>query len=916
MISANGPWPPPSEFNRMLQNPRIAFKPRDLQNCTIECDVNGQPTVRSGAFATVYKGTYPWGENVCLRVFTSRAEDRRERYAAISDYVRSRKLRFLVNFVYHESAIRHPTGKWYPLVTMEWVEGNVLFDWLRERCLHNDMPALGRVAEQWVELVGELEAARIAHGDLQHNNVMVTAAGELKLVDYDGMCVPAIEGRINLEFGVEPYQHPQRGPDTKLFADLDNFSALFIYVALRALAAEPQLWSRYIEPPNGEPYDKLLFRKSDFEAPQHSALIKDLRRSPDAQVQRLTEELIGLRQIPLQNVPRLSHFANDFDAIRKLFQQRDWDAAVELLDRNSQSKLPGDITASARDARVRVKCREELTVAVDNGDEQAMQRLHNSSLMKNYPKAQPLLDIARLAPKVIPVLKELDEARQAQGWRKLVSIWEAHEALLRNRQSAQCFREEIEPARQRNRACDDVLHLLGDPQSDADQLETAWNKLQELGGHPEADRYSEEVSRSVRRKRAFDKFRRIPDVLRESVDRKLASVWNESEFQGLAGADAERQRYVNARSRLKLVKALRDVVQQAGSKASVAGERKIHDASSRLPAGYAIEGDLLARAQLATQRLNACRTCRTAMDRENPDEKSLASAWTTLVSVKGEEMLDARRRTRMELAVRRRPLLEKLAAIPLLENANSTQDHELIKTWNETLLSDCSEAQLWKPAYEAAVVRRTKLAELRQLIDTDDDFAIADCLETPCFEKYEFSPDLKERLIKTRKRVQEVKGLINALHTGQKSRFVELFDQDVVRRFAARFVPYQARLTNWITTEILPREKIGLNEPQLEKSMTASPGRLGRWQFRWTWPPRRFTSHCLLGFCRKLPSGITNPRDVVGHCIPIERRQWESAGAYYDIKPESEWGNYVAVWAEVDLGFEKLLSEPLVLGRL
>ena len=916
MTSANSPWPPPSEFNRMLQNPRFAFKSPELQSCTIDCDLNGQPTVRAGAFATVYKGTYPSGENVCLRVFTSRAEDRRERYAAISNYVRSRKLRFLVDFAYHESAIRHPSGKWYPLVTMEWVDGSVLFDWLRERCLQNDARALGMAAKQWVELAGELAQARIAHGDLQHNNVMVTAAGKLKLVDYDGMCVPSIEGRVNLELGVEPYQHPERGPDTKLSPDLDNFSELFIYVALRALAAKPQLWSEHIEQPNGELYDKLLFRKSDFESPQQSSLIQELRQSADTQVRRLVDELIRLRQLPLQNVPRLSHFANDFDAIRKLLKQCDWDAAVELLERHSQGDLPPDLAAVAGDARARVKCREQLASAVEAGDEQTMQRLWNSKLLTNYARAQPLVDIARLAPAVVPVIQNLENARRTRDWRKFISIWDGCEARLRNRPSVAKFLEEIEIARNRNRACDEVLRLLANPAVDAQQLEDAWDTLRDLGGHPEADGRAGEVTRFANRKRAFDKYCQIPDALSEKVDQRLVSAWNAAEFQGLPGAEEQRQRHTEAQARLKLVKALRDAIRQASGKPTVASETKIVKAEAELPTGYGVDADLLARLQMASQRLKARQACQKAMAEEIPDERSLADAWKAMLAAEGESLVDSKLQARLELAVKRVPVIEKLTTISLLQKADFATDQQLLKTWNDELLRGCAAAAPWQPAYEAAVQRRTKLAELRRLIEADDDFAISACLESACFENYNFSADIKERLIKTQQRVQGVKGLIDTLHAGQKSQFVELFDQDMVRTFSTQFAPFRSRLTDWVKTEILPRQKMGLREPQLEQPMTASPGRLGRWQFRWTWPPRRFTDQCLLAFCRRLPSGPINPREIAGHCIPIDRRQWESSGAHFDIEPKPQWGNYVAVWAEVNLGFDRLLSEPLVLGRL
>ena len=65
-------------------------------------------------------------------------------------------------------------------------------------------------AQQWPAVAAELSQEQIAHGDLQHANIMVTPDGKLKLVDYDGMCVPALVGAESLEFGTPPYQHPQR----------------------------------------------------------------------------------------------------------------------------------------------------------------------------------------------------------------------------------------------------------------------------------------------------------------------------------------------------------------------------------------------------------------------------------------------------------------------------------------------------------------------------------------------------------------------------------------------------------------------------------------------------------------------------------------------------------------------------------
>src|SRR5207248_10425515 len=57
--------------------------------------------------------------------------------------------------------------------------------------------------------VRHLEAAKVAHGDLQHGNILVRG-GSIQLVDYDGMWVPALSGRDATEIGHRAYQHPER----------------------------------------------------------------------------------------------------------------------------------------------------------------------------------------------------------------------------------------------------------------------------------------------------------------------------------------------------------------------------------------------------------------------------------------------------------------------------------------------------------------------------------------------------------------------------------------------------------------------------------------------------------------------------------------------------------------------------------
>src|SRR5688500_11277337 len=127
-------WPLAAHFSTILQNPKFAFRAADLKLIEIEKDAHNQPRPRAGAFANVYKGTRPGGkDSLAIRVFTSGVSERRERYHAISKYLTNRRVESLVHFDYSDDGIRSAgDGKWYPLVTMEWVRGEQLFGWVQK----------------------------------------------------------------------------------------------------------------------------------------------------------------------------------------------------------------------------------------------------------------------------------------------------------------------------------------------------------------------------------------------------------------------------------------------------------------------------------------------------------------------------------------------------------------------------------------------------------------------------------------------------------------------------------------------------------------------------------------------------------------------------------------------------------------
>jgi hypothetical protein len=350
------------------------------------------------------------------------------------------------------------------------------------------------LAAKWRETVRDLRRADIAHGDLQHANVMVTSDARIKLVDYDGMCVPKLVGRRNLEIGVEPYQHPGRNGDTKLSQTLDNFSSLVIHTGLCALAADPGLWQNFVVTPINE---KILFRREDFEDPTKSQLFQRLRRSADGEVQRLAAAIAELYRERIDRVPSIEELlgAFDFGQVRSALDRREFDAALGLVDRHGKQdgETPPDLRPRISDARQRVAKLTELARAVETGNEAAMPALAASPLLRDYPAASDALAVARDATLVAPIVQKLEAARRDRRWRDLVRDWDAAQRVLtkpsgRLRKSAARFEADVRKWRAKNEACDRVLKCLRVASPDPQALGAAWWELQALGGHPDCDR--------------------------------------------------------------------------------------------------------------------------------------------------------------------------------------------------------------------------------------------------------------------------------------------------------------------------------------------------------------------------------------------------------------------------------------------
>jgi predicted Ser/Thr protein kinase len=147
------------------------------------------PKVWTGNFAQVYElwqGAQRWA----VKCFTRSAPDAQHRYAAISQALQEAKLSYFVEFRFLPDEIL-VNGRRFPVVRMEWVEGLPLDRWIERHLYRPD--EISRLAVDLFAMVSKLERHGIAHGDLQHGNILLQGSS-VKLVDYDGMFVPALTG--------------------------------------------------------------------------------------------------------------------------------------------------------------------------------------------------------------------------------------------------------------------------------------------------------------------------------------------------------------------------------------------------------------------------------------------------------------------------------------------------------------------------------------------------------------------------------------------------------------------------------------------------------------------------------------------------------------------------------------------------
>lgn len=234
--------------------------PDNLKAGKVLLNKKNRPISRKGGWCKIYKCEID-GKPKALRLWLNEMNEKEmaERSKAISEFILSHPSKYLINFEYIPEGYIF-NGDVYPIILMDWCHGRTMKQYISDCVEEGDTESILTLAHQFLEMTNELHSLGISHGDLQHDNIMITDDGSLKLVDYDSMFVPALKGAVETIKGKAGYQHPTaRDKNKYLQPYTDYFSELMIFLTLYLVGHKPDLWdSDKVNDDDKE--DQLLFK--------------------------------------------------------------------------------------------------------------------------------------------------------------------------------------------------------------------------------------------------------------------------------------------------------------------------------------------------------------------------------------------------------------------------------------------------------------------------------------------------------------------------------------------------------------------------------------------------------------------------------------------------------------------------------
>jgi len=308
--------PSRTEFLTAMRNPHVCLKIAALKNGKIIFKGTRVITY-AGGYSIVFPYIKQNGKKIAVRCWVADIGNAKKRTQAISNYLASLNSSYFVDFEYIDNAIL-VNGQKYPVVLMDWVDGETLKDYISNNI--NNKIRITQLAEEFKKMVIFFHSVNIAHGDLQHGNIVINRSAELVVIDYDSMFVDSLRGMSDEVKGLPGYQHPARQKTKEISHKADYFSELIVYLSLLIFAREPSLWDEYKDT------EDLLFSSQDFNNPSDSRLITSFKDSNDQTISNLTNRLIEFLKEPIiENLlPLEDILVNKLEVAKETIQDK-WD---------------------------------------------------------------------------------------------------------------------------------------------------------------------------------------------------------------------------------------------------------------------------------------------------------------------------------------------------------------------------------------------------------------------------------------------------------------------------------------------------------------------------------------------------------------------------------------------------------------
>lgn len=252
-----------------VENQGVLILDEHARNGIFRRDDRGRLLAYSGGFSVVFPYNTANNKKWAFRCWHSDVKNSKKRYEIVSKAIQKAQLDFLCDFEYIEKGI-NVEGKVYPITRMKWINGITIKDYICQN--RNSKYLLKELADKFLSMTRDLHRLSLAHGDLQHGNILVSNNKQLYLVDYDSFYCPQLKGEADNVTGLPDYQHPARINNKSVSEKLDYFSELIIYLSILAIAEVPSLTDKYKVVDS----DRLLFSKEDFADIKNAPIYNDI----------------------------------------------------------------------------------------------------------------------------------------------------------------------------------------------------------------------------------------------------------------------------------------------------------------------------------------------------------------------------------------------------------------------------------------------------------------------------------------------------------------------------------------------------------------------------------------------------------------------------------------------------------------